>query len=247
MTAPPQLPRQERRDRVRTLAEAGLSARSIARELGVNRATVGRDLARLGLRAGDEPTSDPGTVPSGRDRAFHDALWAHVEHLHLRGLADTHITKRRREVERLQAFLGHSPLTATLAAAPQHPAEPVRGAEAAAGSCPRAERRGRVRHWSSALAERCPSGPRPAGRIVPRARRHPDRPSHGCGRRASRRPSAATPVGMTTAWLTTRRLTRALQYVASRNTYGNACPRPAAPGERADLLVELRADRSGTP
>ncbi len=42
------------------MAEAGLSSRCIARELGVNRATVGRDLACLGLRAGDEPTSDPG-------------------------------------------------------------------------------------------------------------------------------------------------------------------------------------------
>ncbi len=43
-------------------------------------------------------------MPSGRDKAFHDALWAHVEHLHLRGLADTHITKRRQTVERLEAF-----------------------------------------------------------------------------------------------------------------------------------------------
>ncbi len=31
------------------------------------------------------------------------------------GLSDTHIIKRRQEVERLEAFLGHSPLTATLA------------------------------------------------------------------------------------------------------------------------------------
>ncbi len=53
-------PREQRRQRVRALAEAGLSARSIARELGVNRATVGRDLACLGLRAADDaPTSDP--------------------------------------------------------------------------------------------------------------------------------------------------------------------------------------------
>ncbi len=103
------MPREERRQRVRALAEAELSARSIARELGVDRATVGRDLRRLGLRAGDERSGDPRTVPSGRDRAFHDALWAHVEHMHLRGLADTHVTKRRQEVERLEAFLGHSP------------------------------------------------------------------------------------------------------------------------------------------
>ncbi len=54
-------------------------------------------------------------MPSGRNRAFHDALWAHVKHLRLRGLCDTHIIKRRREVERLEAFLCHSPLTATLA------------------------------------------------------------------------------------------------------------------------------------
>ena len=38
----------------------------------------------------------------------------------------------------------------------------------------------------------------------------------------SRRPSADTPVAMTTAWDTTRRLTRAVQYVASKNTYRNA-------------------------
>ncbi len=96
MTAPPQLPRQERRQRVRALAEVALYTRSIARELGVDRSTVGRHLRRLGLRAGDERSSDPGTVPSGRDRAFHDALWAHVEHLRLRGLSDTHIIKRAR-------------------------------------------------------------------------------------------------------------------------------------------------------
>ncbi len=108
-------PREHRRQRVGALTEAGLSARSIARELGVDRATVGRDLVRAGLKQTASRRQDRQTMPSGRDRAFHDALWEHVEHLHLRGLADTHVTKRRQEVERLEAFLGHSPLTATLA------------------------------------------------------------------------------------------------------------------------------------
>ncbi len=41
------------------------------------------------------------------------ALWAHVDHLHLRGLVQSHITARRQTVERLEAFLGHDVLEAT--------------------------------------------------------------------------------------------------------------------------------------
>ncbi len=84
-------------------ARAWLSG-AITRALGVDRATVGADLAPAGLKPTASRCQDRQTVPSGRDKAFHDALWAHVEHLHLRGLADTHITKRRQTVERLEAF-----------------------------------------------------------------------------------------------------------------------------------------------
>ncbi len=89
-------------------------ARVIARELGVERATVRRDLRRLGLRAGEDQSSDPGTVPSGRDRAFHDALWAHVEHLHLRGLSDTQSRSGARRLSGSRRFPGHFPHFAEL-------------------------------------------------------------------------------------------------------------------------------------
>ncbi len=68
-------PREHRRQRVRALAGAGPSARSIAQEVGANRATVGRDLAHLGLKpsaaAGDSKqcrpaVTGPSTTPCGR-------------------------------------------------------------------------------------------------------------------------------------------------------------------------------------
>ncbi len=90
MTAPPQLPRQERRQRVRALAEVGLSARSIARELGVDRATVGRDLACLGLLAVPTRSTTPGRcrpAATGLSTTLCGHTWttctcAAVQHLH---------------------------------------------------------------------------------------------------------------------------------------------------------------------
>jgi hypothetical protein len=75
----------------------------------------------------------------------------------------------------------------------------------------------------------------------------------------SRRPSPHTPVATTTAWATTRRLTRALQSVASRNTYGKLWPasersrnaatswsRSAQMRLTSDLLMPLSAPRART-
>ncbi len=67
--------------------------------------------------------------------------------------------------------------------------------------------------------------------------------------RTSRRPSADTPVAITTAWETTRAPlpylsppTRSLQYVASRNTYGERLLAQVAGVERGHVGVQLRAD-----
>lgn len=57
-----------------------------------------------------DPAGAVGDLPAGRR-----ALWAHLEHLHLRGLVQSHIDTRRRSIERLELFLGHDVLETTQA------------------------------------------------------------------------------------------------------------------------------------
>lgn len=71
-------------------------------------AAVGTDAYRR--RVADTPTAPSGA--SDRLTPGRQALWAHIEHLHLRGLVQSHITGRRQLLERLEAFLGHDLLEA---------------------------------------------------------------------------------------------------------------------------------------
>ena len=109
-------------------------------------------------------------------------------------------------------------------------------------------RRDRLRspRWASEMTSCTPPSPRAFNDRRNPVQKAPSSLSPTAKPSTSRRPSAATPVAITTAWETTRRFTRALQYVASKKTYGNALVgQRAVPESRRPPRRDRR--RSSTP
>jgi hypothetical protein len=95
--------------------------------------------------------------------------------------------------------------------------------------------------WASETTSWVPVSPRGLQRVQKAVQRRRPHNSPTAKPSTFRCPSAATPVAITTAWETTRRLTRAFHRLHPGTRAGSWCRPGSGPGRR-DLLIQVGAD-----